>query len=182
MNTRICSSCKIEKPLIDFHKGTSTDGTATYCKVCTNLYYASRYNRKTKKMFKSKTHKQCRMCLQTLDNDKFATRPDGSLVTYCRACQRAYSRKRVIERHGLTIKEYAQMLARQDYRCYACGYTSDESLHIDHDHSCCPGPYGCRRCVRGLLCSHCNRILGLAGDRPDTLLKLASYLNDPPGI
>lgn len=182
MSTRICSSCKIEKPLADFHKGTSTDATATYCKPCMNLYYAGRYNRKTDKMIVSDTHKQCRMCRQVLDRSKFANMPNGSLKTYCRACQRAYSRKRVIERHGLTIEEYAQMLARQNYRCYVCNYMSDESLNIDHNHSCCPGPYGCRKCVRGLLCSHCNRVLGMAGDNPDTLLKLASYLSDPPGI
>lgn len=50
----------------------------------------------------------------------------------------------------------------------------------DHDHAHCPGKAGCRECVRGYLCSTCNRYLGHIGDDPGTGLRLAAYLIDPP--
>ena len=34
--------------------------------------------------------------------------------------------------------------------------------------------------VRGFLCNKCNTILGLAGDSPNMLLKLANYLKPNP--
>ena len=181
MVTRKCSSCKIDKALSEFHKGTSTDGTSTYCKNCMHLYYAKRYARKTEPMFKSSTHKQCRICREILPKEDFPVRSNGSLETCCKPCQHAYNRKRVIERHGLTVEEYALFLDTYGHGCYACGYSGSTPLSIDHDHSCCPGQNGCRKCFRGLLCSHCNRILGLASDNSDTLRKLAEYLEAPPG-
>ena len=182
MTTRKCSNCKIDKELSEFHKGTSTDGTSAYCKKCMALYYAKRYARKTEPMFKSDTHKQCRICREILPKEEFSTRSIGRLNTYCDSCQRAYNRKRVIERHGLTVEEYTSFLESHGYGCYICGYDGPTPLSIDHDHSCCPGQNGCRKCFRGLICSHCNRILGLASDNPDTLRKLADYLDYPPRL
>jgi hypothetical protein len=31
---------------------------------------------------------------------------------------------------------------------------------VDHDHSCCNGDTSCGKCVRGIVCSFCNRGLG----------------------
>jgi hypothetical protein len=49
----------------------------------------------------------------------------------------------------------------------------------DHDHRHCGGPTGCRLCVRGLLCSTCNRYLGHIGDDPETGYRLALHLISP---
>lgn len=49
-------------------------------------------------------------------------------------------------------------------------------LKIDHDRSCCAGHESCGRCVRGLLCSNCNRALGLFGDDPDVITAAVMYL------
>lgn len=32
---------------------------------------------------------------------------------------------------------------------------------IDHDHQCCLGSKTCGKCIRGVLCSRCNLVLGL---------------------
>ena len=49
-------------------------------------------------------------------------------------------------------------------------------LVVDHDHSHCPGPMGCERCVRGLICQGCNVMLGFAKDNADLLIGAAAYL------
>jgi len=38
--------------------------------------------------------------------------------------------------------------------CAICGATT--RLCTDHDHKCCPGTYGCEKCIRGTLCNSCN--------------------------
>lgn len=60
--------------------------------------------------------------------------------------------------------------------CMICGST--DRLCIDHDHDCCPGPRSCGRCVRGVLCAACNKMLGFAKDDPHTLLSAVRYLRE----
>jgi hypothetical protein len=59
--------------------------------------------------------------------------------------------------------------------CGICGST--EHLHIDHSHNCCPKDKSCEKCRRGLLCSFCNRALGLFHDDPELLRRAADYLS-----
>lgn len=53
-------------------------------------------------------------------------------------------------------------------------------LPVDHDHACCPGPIGCRDCVRGLLCTRCNRLLGHLRDDTTAFQRGIDYLTSPP--
>lgn len=79
--------------------------------------------------------------------------------------------------HGMTQEDYDAMLAMQGGRCIGCGrLPSAKSLHVDHDHQCCPQGKSCVNCRRGLLCYNCNTMLGLAHDHPHTLRALASYV------
>ena len=72
--------------------------------------------------------------------------------------------------------------------CAICGSAETKgqgSKHgqfsVDHDHSCCPDrTKSCGKCVRGLLCNHCNVILGFAKDNPDLLIAAAAYLVSLP--
>jgi hypothetical protein len=72
----------------------------------------------------------------------------------------------VWNRYHLTKDEFLIMLAGQDGRCALCQEVFPEDLsyrpHIDHDHACCPGKLTCGKCIRGLLCQGCNRLLGWA--------------------
>ena len=85
--------------------------------------------------------------------------------------------------HGLAPGEYALMVENRDGRCDICGRQSlvgrtnlAGRLFIDHDHRCCPGKFSCGRCVRGLLCSNCNFILGQAGDDVTVLERAVAFL------
>lgn len=87
----------------------------------------------------------------------------------CFYCQRLWDSYRML------WAEYQILLDRQQGRCAGCN-TESLVLHVDHDHSCCPGERTCGHCVRGLLCGRCNNALGLIQDSVETLLSLAQYL------
>lgn len=84
--------------------------------------------------------------------------------------------------YGLTLTDYEVLLSEQGGGCAICGGQpggpgkGGKSFHVDHDHVCCPGVGSCGKCVRGLLCSNCNTMLGLAKENPRTLLSAVAYL------
>lgn len=73
--------------------------------------------------------------------------------------------------YGLTTIDYYVLLERQYYQCAICHNWLDlanQHTHIDHDH------YTGK--VRGLLCIHCNRLLGSCNDNIDILQSAIGYL------
>jgi Recombination endonuclease VII len=86
---------------------------------------------------------------------------------------------RMFKRHGLTPEAWAAIWQSQDGRCYLGGESlaDAKSVHIDHDHSCCPENYSCDQCRRGLACNRCNVLIGLAGDDPERLRRIADNLD-----
>ena len=83
-------------------------------------------------------------------------------------------------RHNLSKEEYENQLLIQNGLCAGCEEPPKDNtrFHVDHDHSCCPSSQKtCGKCFRGLLCGNCNRLIGLAKENPDTLLRLINYLN-----
>ena len=81
--------------------------------------------------------------------------------------------------YKVTPERYAAILARQGGGCAICGRKPEpgKRLHVDHDHACCPAKKrSCGKCVRGLLCSACNTMLGHANDDPDVLRRGIDYL------
>jgi hypothetical protein len=92
-------------------------------------------------------------------------------------------RKFVIEEKGtrwgvfkISREEFASILESQDGMCAVCGSkspTSKAGWHLDHDHKFKNRD---RRGWRGVLCHHCNVMIGMAKEDPTTLAKAASYL------
>jgi hypothetical protein len=73
--------------------------------------------------------------------------------------------------------DYEKMLKRQKGKCAICGKKNGlPVLAVDHDHKCCSGRKSCGECLRGLLCSKCNRLLGLAEDNVSLLRAAIKYL------
>lgn len=84
-------------------------------------------------------------------------------------------------RHGLSTAMIEAMRYRQQDRCAICLTQLPLVPAVDHDHAAAKAhghreTTGCSRCVRGLLCPHCNLILGYAADKPEILDRAAMYL------
>lgn len=84
--------------------------------------------------------------------------------------------------YQMTVEQYDEMLAAQGGGCAICGAPdgdgSGRRLHVDHDHSCCPGDRACGKCNRGLLCKACNTGLGGFRDDPNLLKGAVRYLSN----
>jgi hypothetical protein len=93
-------------------------------------------------------------------------------------CHQHYIRDRKLRlAHGIGLAEVDAMLAKQNGVCAICGGLPRSvngssgkitDFAVDHDHK--------TKKVRGLLCSHCNRGIGLFKDDPAILRRAAAYL------
>ena len=92
-------------------------------------------------------------------------------------------------RFGKTLSEKVAMWELQDRKCAnpQCGVIlinpmmttrkAEDTACWDHDHKCCSGVKTCGKCIRGLLCSHCNRALGLLKEDRYRIQGLVLYLD-----
>src|SRR5271157_3265272 len=87
--------------------------------------------------------------------------------------QKIANRKRL---YGLTQEKFDAMLEKQNHQCLICGKSLLSRLVVDHDHACCAGEITCGKCVRGILCNACNRLLGMAHDSIEVLNNAIQYL------
>jgi hypothetical protein len=133
----------------------------------------------------------CTVCKEVKENGFFTRRKThrlGKLVSVCTPCKVNYNKARrehnpeqiaEIERrskfkrqYGISLEQYDEMLENQGGGCAICGTTKPSErtkyFAVDHCHSTSK--------VRGLLCSKCNRGLGLFNDTPERLKAAAKYL------
>jgi hypothetical protein len=108
----------------------------------------------------------CRKCKSCRSKSlaKIAKRWRDGHVEQFKTVQRANRLKR---EYGLTMAQYDAMHQEQDGKCQICKVRKDR-LCVDHDHK--------TGRVRGLLCHHCNRAIGLLQDSPAYLRRAAEYL------
>jgi Recombination endonuclease VII len=73
-------------------------------------------------------------------------------------------------RYGIEQRDKENMFIEQGFLCAICrnNDNSKRPWHVDHCHV--------TKKVRGILCGHCNVMLGRAKDSPETLLRAAAYL------
>lgn len=84
--------------------------------------------------------------------------------------------RRLMQRFGITLEQYNEMLAKQGGTCAICGGNQTirdkagklRRLAVDHDHK--TGK------VRQLLCSSCNTGIGLVKESVRTLSKMIDYI------
>ena len=76
------------------------------------------------------------------------------------------------KQYGITIEQYDGMLDAQGGGCAVCSAKtpSNRTKYFAVDHCHTTGK------VRGLLCTKCNRGLGLFNDKPDLLKSAVNYL------
>jgi hypothetical protein len=106
---------------------------------------------------------------------------DGSSTPWACLSRKESTQIYRAKKYGLTPERILEMLKAQGGECAnpSCGrklHFGYRGFHVDHDHSCCDGPVGCGKCVRGLLCPGCNQALGMLGDSIPRALGLAKYI------
>jgi hypothetical protein len=131
------------------------------------------------------THKTCDQCNVEQAVLEFYRRPGGIYYATCRSCYNKDEQRhsKVLKArlkclYGLTIEDYQTLLEKAGSRCEICGKPhkdflegfNDKSsrLHIDHCHT--TGK------IRGLLCSKCNKALGLFKEDLSLLVAAKDYL------
>ena len=123
----------------------------------------------------------CSKCGQVKPLDQFPqarkNRKGQPRYAYCKTCHSEYQReKRLKKLFNLSLEEYDQILARQNGCCAICKQPPKppkfRKLSVDHDHK--------TGLVRGLLCSFCNRALGVFRDNLERFMNTVTYLQAPP--
>lgn len=144
---KLCPTCKAEKTL---------DSYSVY------------------KIGKRKGHPagSCKECRNLLHKDR--KRKDPSIY------ERVEWPSKLKRLYGITVDQYESILKSQGGVCAICqskssysrGYKkiSPEKTKFSVDHCHATGK------VRGLLCSRCNRALGLIGDSIESALRMSEYL------
>jgi hypothetical protein len=174
-NMKMCNKCKKTKKYSDFHKySKSPDGYKHFCKSCVREYDQTEDDAKRVMPRKKQGDLiHCRRCEKYLSKTSF-----WSNNTYCRECTVALGHINNLKNYGLTRDDYVNMEKSQNGICKICGESEkyNKRLSVDHDHSCCSGITSCGKCIRGLLCSNCNRVLGQVNDNKILLQKMIKYL------
>lgn len=118
--------------------------------------------------YKSRRTNVCKRCENAF---RSARRTESYAARLEPDARKLYYRKhRLMNRYGISIEDYDDMLSEQGGACAVCLSTPevDRLLCVDHSHD--TGE------VRGLLCDKCNRAAGHCGDDPELLEALAEYL------
>lgn len=127
-------------------------------------------------LYNAQGERMCSRCLRGKDVGEFAKGNcrDG-LSSWCRLCfsedhaakvaaDPDYNRRQLLwSRYHITLEHWNEMFEAQGGVCKICGNPPSEKspLHVDHDHACCPTTkMCCGKCIRGLVCWHCNVFIG----------------------
>jgi hypothetical protein len=104
----------------------------------------------------------CKGCKDEFDIN---IKKSGYCSSKCRSVHKSYK---------INIKDYENLLKEQSNKCAICNTEFNEQskkykqINIDHDHNTLK--------VRGILCSPCNRALGLLKDNVEAIENMINYI------
>lgn len=179
ITTRPCSRCKVVKELTAFDKNPSGYmGHDSDCAECKRkrgeLYRRGKGIRPAREVpiltdsGGNPTDRECSRCQKMLPLSQFNKHISAYLGVhpYCKSCA---ADRHLIGKYGLTASDKAQMYQEQNEECAICFLSIPlAEIHVDHCHK--------TGRVRGLLCSACNKALGLLKDDPERCKNMAVYL------
>lgn len=162
----LCYKCKEMKTPDDFYRAKDKkSGYFSHCKKC--LY--------------------ARHCHRLLTDPIYLAKHQARTKTHNTKMGRAKSHLK--RRYGISRDDYDLLLSKQGGVCALCGDGLKENWRfkrfaIDHDHSHHPNNnrYGCKECIRGLLCLYCNTgYLPWVEKHPPLMTeRIKNYLNGRP--
>lgn len=157
MSSKICPKCCIEKSLDQYGIDKSCkDGYRYVCKECANARQR-KYAVENKELIRARNESK-------VESRKAYYQSQAGIRS---------SRKAHLKRaFNMKIETYEQMLENQEGKCAICRKEErgvrNSFLAIDHNHS--TGE------IRGLLCSHCNRAIGLLEENKINFTNAIKYL------
>jgi len=154
---KICYICKVEKELTEFSKDKNNKDGFTYdCKKCRKVKYKAWYDANPEKV------------RNIIERDKPYRK------TYYSENKERYKLKYIERNYSISSEDYLEIKEKQGNKCAICGLDErtvrNKELAVDHCHT--------SNKVRGLLCSQCNRALGLFQDSTEILEKALNYLKN----
>ncbi len=179
---KTCTECGIAKVETDFSKyKAGKPGLRSTCKACVSAYNKIRFP-KDKERIKAynKKHRNKYRERHTERARRYRENNRDKVTAYLKAYHyknrhkaRAYE---LLRKYNITIDEYAILSDKQGGLCAICKKPETRKqkgvllpLVVDHCHKA--------NCIRGLLCSRCNVMIGMANDDTRCLLAGIDYLN-----
>lgn len=185
---RVCISCNVRKHRDECKKNYRV------CLSCFNKKQSEKAIQKRRadgigpdgwagrRTFDATGSRSCTKCEIDKPEEEFPLRVKGKRWRnpVCKTCtseiSRAYETKnrtrRTMQRHGLTIAEYNEIICSQGGKCAICHSEETAELNgrfcVDHDHK--TGK------IRGVLCANCNWGIGQFKDNTVLLASAISYL------
>lgn len=139
-----------------------------------------RKNRKNGEVLKrnNRGEKFCIRCENFYPETYFSTHAStlDRKQPYCKHC---VSERLMIRNYKLDNLSFEILFNSQNRKCAICRKNNPDGnngWHIDHDHDCCIGPKTCGSCIRGILCSSCNKGIGHFFDSKEYLMNAINYL------
>ncbi|MDP9820478.1 endonuclease domain-containing protein [Nocardioides massiliensis] len=162
LSQKVCIRCGEAKPLDAFkNRAGAADGKRNDCRAC---------SWRREELRRGRPEVRARILAAQRERRRRNYTPESGRA------------RNISFRFRLTAEDYASLLADQGDACAICGSEPEPGTHlaVDHDHSCCPPPKKrtCGACIRGLLCSGCNKALGGFKDSPDLLSAAIRYLTE----
>jgi hypothetical protein len=184
---KICNRCKVKKALEDFK--TEKSKSCIKCReVAKNAYELKKQGKLPKyaetqkelEMAYNRGNFICKICKEEKPLSNFGKHINNNkynISRVCKTCSIQLNKESKIRGYNLSKDEFVKKLKEQNYQCKICKseikYLSPnkekyKSACIDHDHK--TGK------IRGLLCSNCNRALGLFKDDQSIIKNAYKYL------
>jgi len=171
---RICIKCKINKELDQFRFRKDRNRHITVCKQCMSIQSKEYRNKNIEEITRKhiifrQINKEKIKIRNKISHEK---RKDKIKLNYINNKQKI-KENYLINNYGINSENYNNMFNNQGGCCKICKIHQSElkiSLCVDHDHV--TGK------IRGLLCSACNRAIGLLKDDYKILENAFMYLKD----
>lgn len=180
---KTCPKCVKTKPFSEFHKNSaSRDGLQRWCKACRNEAEAKwrTENPERARVRHAKSHAKNREKRNARGAAWRAQNPEKVRANSAKRTPEQIRAVNLWSLYRLRPEDWEALYVAQDKKCATCGRKT-KKLCVDHDHSCCPGPKSCGKCVRGLLCRQCNsNRLPLIEGTHHLFNPMTAYLANPP--
>lgn len=182
---RVCSSCGIPQPLVNFEKNIGgKNGRRSVCNSCVSPIRkkwrdSNRETIRSKAKVDAVRKKYMKQWYQDHKEEQKEMLKEWHKL-YPDYDKKRWSDSRRFKQFGTTPQWYEKTLNDQHRACAICGSTDPKGFGkvfaIDHNHNCCGSTKACDKCRRGLLCSVCNTMLGIL-EKTEWVRQAKSYLN-----